>query len=35
MIEELRVIYFAQQLGTPYPVSDKRVLQAMVQVSGT
>lgn len=29
MIEELRVSYFAQQLGTPYPVSDKRVLQAM------
>ncbi|EOI1456990.1 ATP-dependent RNA helicase HrpA, partial [Cronobacter sakazakii] len=35
MIEELRVSYFAQQLGTPYPVSDKRVLQAMEQVSGT
>ncbi|ELY6231089.1 ATP-dependent RNA helicase HrpA, partial [Cronobacter malonaticus] len=34
MIEELRVSYFAQQLGTPYPVSDKRVLQAMEQVSG-
>jgi ATP-dependent helicase HrpA len=32
MIEELRVSYFAQQLGTPYPVSDKRV-QAMEQVS--
>lgn len=29
MIEELRVSYFAQQLGTPYPVSDKRVLQAI------
>lgn len=29
MIEELRVSYFAQQLGTPYPVSDKRILQAM------
>ncbi len=25
MIEELRVSYFAQQLGTPYPVSDKRI----------
>ncbi|MGF1910919.1 ATP-dependent RNA helicase HrpA [Vibrio kasasachensis] len=25
MIEELRVSLFAQQLGTPYPVSDKRV----------
>ncbi len=33
MIEELRVSYFAQQLGTPYPVSDKRVLQAMEQIS--
>ncbi|BDH46030.1 ATP-dependent RNA helicase HrpA [Salmonella enterica subsp. enterica serovar Choleraesuis] len=31
MLEELRVSYFAQQLGTPYPVSDKRVLQAMEQ----
>ncbi len=29
MIEELRVSYFAQQLGTPYPISDKRILQAM------
>ncbi len=25
MIEELRVSFFAQQLGTPYPVSDKRI----------
>lgn len=25
MLEELRVSFFAQQLGTPYPVSDKRV----------
>lgn len=33
MIEELRVSYFAQQLGTPYPISDKRVLQAMEQIS--
>jgi hypothetical protein len=24
MIEELRVSFFAQQLGTPYPISDKR-----------
>ncbi|MGL9759894.1 MAG: ATP-dependent RNA helicase HrpA [Symbiopectobacterium sp.] len=32
MIEELRVSYFAQQLGTLYPVSDKRVLQAMEQI---
>ncbi|NOH80521.1 ATP-dependent RNA helicase HrpA [Vibrio sp. RE86] len=29
MIEELRVSYFAQQLGTPYPVSDKRVKMAI------
>ncbi|WP_341504199.1 ATP-dependent RNA helicase HrpA [Gallaecimonas sp. GXIMD4217] len=26
MLEELRVSYFAQQLGTPYPISDKRIL---------
>ncbi|MDQ4102564.1 MAG: DUF3418 domain-containing protein, partial [Actinomycetota bacterium] len=29
MIEELRVSYFAQQLRTPYPISDKRIYQAM------
>ncbi|ALP39546.1 ATP-dependent RNA helicase HrpA [Aeromonas schubertii] len=29
MIEELRVSFFAQNLGTPYPVSDKRVLNAI------
>ena len=29
MIEELRVSYFAQQLGTPYPVSDKRIRNAI------
>ncbi|MZI95424.1 ATP-dependent RNA helicase HrpA [Vibrio sp. CAIM 722] len=29
MIEELRVSYFAQQLGTPYPVSDKRIKNAI------
>jgi ATP-dependent helicase HrpA len=29
MIEELRVSYFAQSLGTPYPVSEKRVLRAI------
>ncbi|WP_075181846.1 ATP-dependent RNA helicase HrpA [Pantoea sp. 1.19] len=33
MIEELRVSYFAQQLGTPYPVSDKRILQTLEQLS--
>lgn len=31
MIEELRVSLFAQQLGTPYPVSEKRIMQAMEQ----
>ena len=31
MIEELRVSYFAQVLGTPYPVSDKRLRRAMEQ----
>lgn len=30
----LRVGFFAQQLGTPYPISDKRILQAMEQISG-
>lgn len=34
MIEELRVSLFAQQLGTPYPVSDKRILQTIEQLSG-
>jgi ATP-dependent helicase HrpA len=29
MIEELRVNLFAQFLGTPYPVSEKRVLRAI------
>ncbi|NUS58842.1 MAG: DUF3418 domain-containing protein, partial [Streptomycetaceae bacterium] len=29
MLEELRVSYFAQSLGTPYPVSDKRILKAL------
>ncbi|MBO3747987.1 ATP-dependent RNA helicase HrpA [Streptosporangiaceae bacterium NEAU-GS5] len=29
MLEELRVSFFAQQLGTPYPVSEKRVRKAM------
>ncbi|MDQ3762522.1 MAG: ATP-dependent RNA helicase HrpA [Actinomycetota bacterium] len=35
MIEELRVSYFAQELRTPYPVSDKRIYQAIdLQASG-
>ncbi|MGH3518036.1 MAG: ATP-dependent RNA helicase HrpA [Haloechinothrix sp.] len=29
MIEELRVSYFSQTLGTAYPVSEKRILRAM------
>jgi ATP-dependent helicase HrpA len=29
MIEELRVSFFAQQLGTAYPVSEKRILKAL------
>jgi ATP-dependent helicase HrpA len=34
MLEELRVSYFAQALGTPYPVSEKRVLRAIDQLRG-
>jgi ATP-dependent RNA helicase HrpA len=34
MIEELRISYFAQTLGTPYPVSEKRILRAMDQLNG-
>jgi ATP-dependent helicase HrpA len=33
MIEELRVSLFAQQLGTPYPVSEQRVLRAIDSLS--
>ena len=29
MIEELRVSFFAQQLGTAYPISVKRIEQAL------
>ncbi|WP_285549579.1 ATP-dependent RNA helicase HrpA [Actinoplanes regularis] len=29
MIEELRISFFAQTLGTAYPVSDKRIFKAM------
>lgn len=32
MIEELRVSYFAQALGTPYPISDKRIKNAIEAV---
>jgi ATP-dependent helicase HrpA len=34
LIEELRVSYFAQTLGTPQPVSEKRVLRAIDQLAG-
>jgi ATP-dependent helicase HrpA len=34
MIEELRVSLFAQQLGTPEPISVKRVLNAVAAVTG-
>ncbi|HET9255028.1 MAG TPA: ATP-dependent RNA helicase HrpA [Pseudonocardiaceae bacterium] len=33
MIEELRVSYFAQELRTPYPVSDQRIYQAIAGVT--
>jgi ATP-dependent helicase HrpA len=33
MIEELRVSLFAQTLGTAYPVSEKRIIWAIYQVS--
>jgi ATP-dependent helicase HrpA len=29
MLEELRISLFAQTLGTPYPVSDKRIRKAL------
>lgn len=32
MIEELRVSLFAQQLGTAYPVSDKRILNSITEI---
>ncbi|HEV7932976.1 MAG TPA: ATP-dependent RNA helicase HrpA [Actinomadura sp.] len=32
MIEELRVSYFAQRLGTPYPISEKRILKAIEEL---
>ena len=34
MIEELRVSYFAQVLGTAQPVSEKRIRQAMARLAG-
>ncbi|WP_035845464.1 ATP-dependent RNA helicase HrpA [Kitasatospora azatica] len=35
MIEELRVSFFAQSLGTPTPVSEKRILKAMDAAAAT
>ncbi|HDL2201879.1 TPA: DUF3418 domain-containing protein, partial [Mannheimia haemolytica] len=32
MIEELRVSLFAQQLGTKYPISDKRILNVINEI---
>jgi hypothetical protein len=32
MIEELRVSLFAQQLGTKYQVSDKRILNLIAEI---
>jgi ATP-dependent helicase HrpA len=34
MLEELRVSYFAQQLGTAYPASEQRFLAALRRASG-
>lgn len=34
MLEELRVSYFAQSLGTAHPVSDKRILRAIDELVG-
>jgi ATP-dependent helicase HrpA len=34
MLEELRVSLFAQQLGTAYPISEKRILKALDQATG-
>ncbi|QIQ22093.1 ATP-dependent RNA helicase HrpA [Zophobihabitans entericus] len=33
MIEELRVNFFAQQLGTPYPISEKRIFQQIDNIA--
>ena len=29
MIEELRISYFAQEIGTAYPISDVRIYRAL------
>jgi ATP-dependent helicase HrpA len=33
MIEELRVSLFAQTIGTPMPVSERRIMTAIEQLS--
>ncbi|MGI5120714.1 ATP-dependent RNA helicase HrpA [Marinactinospora thermotolerans] len=33
MLEELRVSLFAQEIGTAYPVSDKRILKALAKLA--
>ncbi|WP_083929401.1 ATP-dependent RNA helicase HrpA [Catelliglobosispora koreensis] len=33
MIEELRISYFAQELGTAYPVSDVRIYRALAEIA--
>ncbi|MFT5164333.1 MAG: ATP-dependent helicase HrpA, partial [Alteromonadaceae bacterium] len=35
MIEEFRVSLFAQNLGTPYPISAKRIRMALKEYDGT
>jgi ATP-dependent helicase HrpA len=35
MLEELRVSLFAQDLGTPYPVSEQRITRALARASST
>jgi ATP-dependent helicase HrpA len=34
MMEELRVSLFAQQLGTPYPISAKRIRMRLTELKG-
>jgi ATP-dependent helicase HrpA len=34
MLEELRVSLWAQPLGTPYPVSEQRILRAIETLKG-
>ncbi|MBO0810193.1 MAG: DUF3418 domain-containing protein, partial [Actinobacteria bacterium] len=35
LIEEFRVSLFAQSLGTPVPVSEKRILTALDRLAGS